>query len=71
MTDQQGPTRRDSPLGWVDGLGLAAIASVTAGAAVVWGLGWALITFGAILGSVYILLEVVFVPRPAKPDRRP
>jgi hypothetical protein len=55
----------------VDALGFLSIATVTAGAGLVWGIGWALITFGGLSGTVYVVLEIV-LPRRRRPrqDRR-
>lgn len=68
MTEQQGPTPQREPLNSVDALGFLSLATVTAGAAVLWGIGWALITFGGLIGTVYVVLEIV-LPRPRR-DRR-
>lgn len=71
MTDQQGPTPPRERLNSVDALGFLSIATVTAGAGLVWGIGWALITFGGLSGTVYVVLEIV-LPRRRRPrqDRR-
>ena len=65
MTDQQGPT--PEPLNSVDALGFLSLATMTAGAGVLWGIGWALITFGALIGTIYVLLEIVL---PGTADRK-
>lgn len=64
MTEQQGPTPPREPLNSVDALGFLSLITMTAGAAVLWGIGWALITFGGLIGTVYIVLEIV-LPRAA------
>lgn len=66
MTDQQGPTPPREPLNSVDALGLVSLAATTAGAGLVWGIGWALITFGGLSGTVYVVLEIV-LPRRRRP----
>ncbi len=67
MTEQQGPTPKREPLNSVDALGFLSLATMTAGAGVLWGIGWALVTFGAIIGTVYVMLEIVL---PSAADRR-
>ncbi len=67
MTDQQGPTPQREPLNSIDALGFLSLATMTAGAGVLWGIGWALITFGAIIGTVYVVLEIVL---PTAAERR-
>lgn len=66
MTDQQDPTRQRDPLSWVDGLGLVAIATLTFGAGWNWGIGWAMITVGGLVGAVYVMLEIVLAARPRR-----
>ncbi|KKL82071.1 hypothetical protein LCGC14_1988430 [marine sediment metagenome] len=65
MTEQQGPTPKREPLNSVDALGFLSLATMTAGAGVLWGIGWALVTFGGLIGTIYVLLEIV-LPRAAK-----
>ena len=65
MTEQQGPTSKREALNSVDVLGFVSLATMTAGAGILWGIGWALITFGGLIGTVYILLEIV-LPRAAE-----
>jgi hypothetical protein len=65
MTEQQGPTPPREPLNSVDALGVLSLITITGGAGVLWGIGWALITFGGLIGTVYVLLEIV-LPRAAK-----
>ena len=66
MTNQQRAEAKRDPLNSVDALGFLSLATMTAGAGVLWGIGWALITFGAIIGTVYIVLEIVL---PSAADR--
>lgn len=56
-------TATKTELGWVDGFGIAAAVTITAGVGFVWGIGWALIALGAITGSLYTLLEIVLNPK--------
>ena len=68
MTEQQGPTPPRERLNSVDALGLVSLAATTAGAGIVWGIGWALIIFGGLIGTVYVVLEMV-LPRARRRQR--
>ncbi len=65
MTNQQGPTPPREPLNSVDALGLVSLAATTAGAGILWGIGCALLIFGGLIGTVYVVLEIV-LPRPPR-----
>ncbi len=73
MTNQERAEARREPLNSVDALGLVSLAATTAGAGILWGIGWALIIFGGLIGTVYVVLEIV-LPRPRRqrgaPDGR-
>lgn len=68
--DQSSPRSRAS---WIDAAGGSALAALTAGAGVLWGVGWALLTFGAVLGLVYLFTEMLLPARRRTPrgDARP
>ena len=62
---------RGSRVSWIDAAGGSALTALTAGAGILWGVGWALLTFGAVLGLVYLFTEMLLpARRPAERNRR-